>query len=91
MRSLLRSGVVLSALFAAASPAAAQYAPWCMSEVGRAGSGATTCIYYSFAQCMATQSGIGGICFQNPYPGVRGNPDSARSGWQDQRRSRSRY
>jgi uncharacterized protein DUF3551 len=80
MSSLLRFSVVLSALIVAASPAAAQYAPWCFSEVGRTGSGATTCTFHTYAQCMETQSGIGGICFQNPYP---------RSGAPDRRKPRS--
>jgi len=82
MSHLLKRGVVLSALFASASPAAAQYAPWCFSEVGRTGSGATTCTFYSYAQCMATAGGIGGICFQNPYP---------RGGVPDRRGPRSQW
>jgi hypothetical protein len=81
MSNLPRYGVVLSAFLATASPAAAQYAPWCFSEVGRAGSGATSCIFHTYAQCMATQGGIGGICFQNPFP---------RSGVPDRRQPRSR-
>jgi Protein of unknown function (DUF3551) len=80
MSNLLRCGVVLSALLATASPAAAQYAPWCFSEMDRGGSGATSCIFYNYAQCMATASGIGGTCFQNPYP---------RGGAPDRRKARS--
>jgi len=78
-----RTGVALSALLAAAGPAAAQYAPWCFTETARGGSGATSCIFYNYAQCMETQSGIGGICFQNPYPSR--NAASPRSRRPDRR------
>lgn len=59
--------LLLSALVLPASPAAAQYAPWCFIEGGNRGSGATSCTFYSFAQCEATRIGIGGVCQPNPY------------------------
>ncbi len=69
MTHTLSCGLVLTALALAASPAAAQYAPWCFYESGRNSSGAVTCTFYSFEQCMATAWGIGGSCSANPYPG----------------------
>jgi hypothetical protein len=55
----------------AASPAAAQepYA-WCAQY--RPPLDATNCGFVSYQQCMATITGIGGICYRNPaYPGPR--------------------
>jgi hypothetical protein len=69
MTNALSCSLVLMALAITASPAVAQYAPWCFYESGRNSSGAVTCTFYSFAQCMATASGIGGSCGPNPYPG----------------------
>lgn len=72
----MRTALVLAALAGAASflapaaPAQAQYQrlyPWCHTQyegVGRASS--TNCGFTSFAQCMATQSGVGGMCNENP-------------------------
>jgi len=48
--------------------------PWCANYV----KGATNCGFYSYAQCMATISGIGGSC--SPNPAFAGNS-----------RQRSRY
>jgi uncharacterized protein DUF3551 len=61
----------LSILLAAASlvvlmpapEAAAQNYPWCAQYTVRGG--ARNCGFVSFAQCMATVSGIGGWCEQN--------------------------
>jgi len=76
----------MSVLVASASPAAAQYAPWCFTETDRGGSGATSCMFHTYAQCMAYSSGIGGICFQNPS--VSGNAASQRGGSPDRRQQR---
>jgi len=43
--------------------------PWCAQYNSRFGSGALSCYYTSFQQCMATMSGIGGNCIRNPYYG----------------------
>ena len=43
--------------------------PWCAQYDGRASSGALSCYYTSFEQCMATMSGIGGYCIRSPYYG----------------------
>jgi hypothetical protein len=48
-----------------ATPARAQNYPWCAQYSGRALGGAMNCGFVSFAQCMATVSGIGGFCMQN--------------------------
>lgn len=42
-----------------------QYA-WCAIMSGRGGGGGTNCGFSTKAQCMATISGIGGTCIQNP-------------------------
>jgi hypothetical protein len=47
------------------TPAQAQNYPWCAQYSGRALGGAMNCGFVSFAQCMATVSGIGGFCIQN--------------------------
>ena len=39
--------------------------PWC--AIYTKTSGATSCYYTSFQQCMATMRGIGGTCVRNPY------------------------
>ena len=39
--------------------------PWCAQYSGRALGGATNCDFVSFAQCLATVSGIGGFCVRN--------------------------
>ena len=44
----------------------AQAAPWCAHYGGRMG-GSTNCGFYSWGQCMATISGIGGYCALNPF------------------------
>lgn len=41
--------------------------PFCYVEMEGAGrSGPYQCYYRSFAECMATQSGRGGMCYENP-------------------------
>ena len=39
--------------------------PWCALRGDR--SGAQSCYYTSFGQCMADLRGIGGSCIRNPY------------------------
>jgi hypothetical protein len=36
--------------------------------------GSTNCGFYSFAQCQATVSGIGGFCQRNPFSGYSAEP-----------------
>jgi hypothetical protein len=74
-------GVLAIALPAAmvtpASPARAeiQY-PWCVQYGGgRNGIGATSCGFVSREQCMATASGLGSMCVENPaYPALARQP-----------------
>ncbi len=39
--------------------------PWCALRADR--SGAQSCYYTSYGQCMASLGGIGGSCIRNPY------------------------
>jgi hypothetical protein len=63
--------------FTAAGPAGAQSAydyPWCSVRYGL--SGARTCYFATYGQCMATISGIGGTCERNLW--YRGRPARSR-------------
>jgi hypothetical protein len=48
----------------AATPVSAQGA-WCASYFGP--SGGTNCGFYTYAQCRAAVSGVGGTCSPSPY------------------------
>ena len=52
--------------------------PWC--AVYTKTSGAMSCYYASYQQCMATMRGIGGTCVRSPYDNAepRGGPRSRR-------------
>ena len=52
--------------------------PWC--AVYTKTSGAMSCYYASYEQCMATMRGIGGTCVRSPYDNAepRGGPRSRR-------------
>jgi hypothetical protein len=63
MRFLLLG--LAGAMMVIGTPAHAQNYPWCAQYSGRALGGAQNCGFVSFAQCMATISGIGGFCVQN--------------------------
>ena len=62
----MRTIAVASIMFASLvlSTAGANAAPWCAQYGGRGGGG-TNCGFYSFAQCMAAVSGVGGFCTRN--------------------------
>ena len=60
--------VTLGAL-GASTPASAQGA-WCAQYSGD--SGATNCGFYTYGQCRAAVSGVGGFCSSSPYT-RRGN------------------
>jgi len=67
MRKILGPLAFLVALAGAAPTSFAQSPydyPWCSIRAGR--SGAQSCYFTSYQQCMATLSGIGGICIRNP-------------------------
>jgi hypothetical protein len=71
-RSLILAALAGCAIpfLAPATPAQAQTTrlyPYCYVQyegIGRSGS--YQCYYRSFAECMATQSGRGGMCHENP-------------------------
>lgn len=59
----------LLALGAFASPASAQQGSWCAEAGGR--NAYSNCYYYSFQQCLAAVSGVGGACRPNSWAGRR--------------------
>lgn len=68
LRTALNTALVLGALvavtaFDAGKSTQAQGA-WCADQGGR--SGYTNCGYYTFRQCLAAISGVGGHCQPNP-------------------------
>jgi Protein of unknown function (DUF3551) len=65
-------GALLGEIQAASAQSAYSY-PWCARGVKMDG-GSTSCYFASYQQCMTTQSGIGGYCFQSPHyhPSVAG-------------------
>jgi hypothetical protein len=69
MRSKIFTLVVVSvALIGASASAAAQspYSyPWCAKQTGK-DFDTTSCYFTGYQQCMATISGGGGWCYQNP-------------------------
>ncbi len=67
MRPTLAALALAAALIGAPQAASAQspYSyPWCAKLYLK--NGATSCYYASWQLCMATVSGIGGYCYQNP-------------------------
>jgi hypothetical protein len=67
MRVIVFASSLVAALVGlTADPALADKAPWCAFLGGGRSGGGTECLYYSRAQCMATVSGFGGYCFENP-------------------------
>jgi hypothetical protein len=70
MRKIIGPLAFLVAVVGAAPSSFAQSAydyPWCALYGSRAGGGAQSCYYATYAQCMATMSGIGGTCVRSPY------------------------
>jgi hypothetical protein len=67
-RAALRAALALAAVMAVgtleATPASAQGA-WCANYSGRAGG--TNCGFYTWEQCRATVSGVGGFCTPSPW------------------------
>lgn len=65
MRAILIAAAVAGAAsLLPATDAKAQYAAFC-AEYSRGGG--TNCGFYTYAQCLATISGIGGWCYANPF------------------------
>jgi len=65
MTLLFLVAVALSSATQGASAQSAYSYPWCSYDVGR--SGQFSCYFSSFQQCIATISGIGGLCVSSPY------------------------
>lgn len=67
MRAILVTSAILTA-GALLTPTAsqAQTYPWC-AQYGMWGSGGRNCGFSTYAQCMATVSGIGGYCERNSF------------------------
>jgi hypothetical protein len=68
MRSVLLFALLGFGIVAQTHPAAAQSPydyPWCALRGDR--SGAQSCYFTSYGQCMASLRGIGGSCIRNPY------------------------
>jgi hypothetical protein len=67
-RALTLLAVIGVAVLGLTRPGAAQSAysyPWCALYGDK--SGAQSCYYNSYEQCMATLRGIGGTCIRSPY------------------------
>ena len=58
----MRTSILVVAAFFLTSVNARADGPWCAYYV----KGATNCGFYSYEQCMADISGIGGSCLRNP-------------------------
>ena len=67
IKNLAIAWAFLVALTFGADRAAAQWRPWCLSEPGLT----TTCIYYTFEQCLAARVGSTSSCGLNPNYGDR--------------------
>ena len=77
MRKMLLLALLALGVIAGIHPSAAQSAydyPWCALRGDR--SGAQSCYYTSYRQCMTALGGIGGSCIRNPYQ--RGAPQYER-------------
>lgn len=74
MKTFLFMSAVLVASAGISTHAEAQNYPWC-AYYSSGENSATNCGFVTFAQCMATVTGIGGICMRNtqfvPPPGPR--------------------
>jgi hypothetical protein len=67
----MRAAFILALAAAALAPAAPSHAqsaysyPWCALYASR--SGAQSCYFSTYQQCMASLEGIGGSCIRSPY------------------------
>ncbi len=67
MRRSMLTALLALGVIAQVQPSAAQSAydyPWCALRGDR--SGAQSCYFTSYRQCMANLRGIGGSCIRNP-------------------------
>jgi hypothetical protein len=91
MRAILTLSMFSVLLLGAAQPSGAvPYHPWCARLYDR--SFATVCSYDSQAQCLATVSGVGGFCLENPAsPPAVGPPYPPADGVHHRRAHAKRY
>ena len=78
MRGVLAA--VAAALVMMAMPAGkAEAAEFCAYGGGGRGGGYENCGYYTWQQCLAAISGVGGFCVRNPHdPALWGGPVAPR-------------
>lgn len=82
----LAGALILLAVGAGGASAQSPYSyPWC-AYYAPAGSGLTSCYFASYEQCMASVSGVGGFCGQNPAYRGPDVPPGARAQSGRQRR-----
>jgi hypothetical protein len=83
----MRTSVILAIAVAAVVSLAPRnahaetYYPWCAFY----DEWTYNCGFVTMAQCLATISGVGGVCRRNPYPGPR------IEGWRARRWAPDRY
>jgi len=65
--ALLGLATLVTAVAFLPAPARAIEYPWCAQYGGPGGEGGRNCGFTTFAQCMATVSGIGGFCERNLF------------------------
>ena len=65
MRYMSLCSTIFVATILLAAPTTVNAAVWCHVAPGGRDSGATTCRYRSFEQCMESRSGVGGSCIQD--------------------------
>ena len=68
MRALFISALIIGVTAVIPYEAKAQYAKWC---AGYDLTGSSNCGFYTFAQCQADISGVGGWCYRNPATKAR--------------------
>ena len=77
--SLFPVAIMLAAETGAATAQSGRYYPWCFRN-DRTQSSSLSCFYMTRDQCLATLSGLGGACVENPYllpPTARGQADGS--------------
>jgi hypothetical protein len=84
LAAMVGLATISTASLAAPTPSNAQVYPWCAHYSRDWG---TNCGFVSLQQCLATVSGIGGYCAENPfYRGAAASDRRPRKGRQDQGR-----
>ena len=76
-RWLIASGLLL-ALAASGARAETEHYPWCALYTAGEDGGGTNCGFSTYAQCMATVTGMGGMCQPNTqyHPAATATPPS---------------